>query len=57
MYADDTVLFCARPNSKVIEDNLNQISFDETISLAPHIQYILSKAGKRLGMLSWLPRD
>ena len=24
MYADDTVLFCAGPNSKVIEDNLNQ---------------------------------
>ena len=108
-YADDTVLFCARSNSKVIEDNLNQdlntlveklqvnslclnatktepmlfgihsklskhkdfditfhaqslkrvnmfaylgFIFDETISLAPHIQYILSKAGKRLGMLS-----
>ena len=31
--------------------------FDETISWAPHIQYILSKAGKRLGMLSRLRRD
>ena len=31
--------------------------FDETISWAPHIQYILSKAGKRLGMLSRLQRD
>ena len=29
------------------------IIFDETISWAPHIQYILSKAGKRLGLLSW----
>ena len=33
------------------------IIFDETISWAPHIQYILSKAGKRLGMLSRLRRD
>ena len=24
MYTDDTVLFCARSNSKVIKDNLNQ---------------------------------
>ena len=30
------------------------IIFDETISWAPHIQYILSKAKKRLGMLSRL---
>ena len=33
------------------------IIFDETISWAPHIQYILPKAGKRLGMLSRLQRD
>lgn len=33
------------------------IIFDETISWAPHIQYILSKASKRLGMLSQLWRD
>ena len=30
------------------------IIFDETISWAPHIQHILSKAKKRLGMLSRL---
>ena len=33
------------------------IIFDETISWAPHIQCILPKAGKRLGMLSRLQRD
>ena len=33
------------------------IIFDETISWAPYIQYILPKAGKRLGMLSRLQRD
>ena len=33
------------------------IIFDETTSWAPHIQYILSKAGKRLEMLSRLRKD
>lgn len=111
MYADDTVLFCAGPNTSVIQENLNQdltnlgawlqenslylnitktetmlfgthaklskykdflinfngkslkhvdefmylgVIFDNTISWSSHIQYILSRAGKRLGMLSRL---
>ena len=33
------------------------IIFDETISWAPYIQYILPKVGKRLGLLSRLQRD